>query len=122
MKTHYSYQFYGDDGLLKVRDVMKMFRYGFKSVGGLKVEEVLASGSGAVEYRLEGGCSVMLAPLEKEPGIEVCISVRGGSECGPGSENRAIEDDERAAEVERRIREDLKSIIYVDHGAAYCCE
>jgi hypothetical protein len=65
---------------------------------------------------------VKVAPSEKETGIEVCISVRGGSECGSGSENRTIEDDERAADVERRIREDLKSIIYVDHGAAYCCE
>lgn len=122
MKTVYSYPFYRDESLLKVQDVMKMFRYGFKSIGGFKAEEVLASGSGAVEYRLEGGCSVTVAPSEAEPGIEVCISVGEGRECGAGSESRACEEDERAADVERRIREDLKSIIYLDHGAAYCCE
>ena len=113
MKTHYSYPFYGDDGLLKMQDVMKMFRFGFKTVAGLKVEAVLVKGAepagcGAVEYRLEGGCSVTVIPSEKDPGIEICFSAGESCEYGSG--------------VEKRIREDLESIIYIDHGAAYCCE
>lgn len=113
METLYSYHF-GYDNLTRMHGVLKMFRYGFKELGGIRVENVSvrehgdAEGS-AIEYRLEGGCSVQIIPDEKAPAIEVRIEVPSDS-------------DPDAAGTERMLRKDIESIIYVDHGAAYCCE
>ena len=40
MKTLQIYKFEGADGMTKMQDVMKMFRFGFRSIGGLKVEGI----------------------------------------------------------------------------------
>ena len=113
----YSYLFDGEDGMLKMQDVMRMFRYGFKTIGGLKVESVKekspeAGGNNdcsAVEYRLAGGSYVMIQTSGTEPELEVCIYAAGNSK-------------DIAADTEARIRRDLESIIYMDHGMGYCCE
>lgn len=119
MNNLYRYQLNGDDALTKMHDVMKMLRYGFKDLGGIRVESVRVPEAsederkdfegGAVEYRLEGGCSVQIIPDEKALAIEVRIAVPGDGEPD-------------AAAIERMLRKDIESIIYVDHGAAYCCE
>lgn len=115
--THtYTYQFYGDDGWLKMQDVMKMLRHGLKMVGGFEVESIQEH-SRTLEYRLTGGSSVTIslpaaeteADPETEPAMGVEISV-------------ATENDAAAAAREVRIRKDLESIIYMDHGMGYCCE
>ena len=112
----YSYLFDGEDGMLKMQDVMRMFRYGFKTVGGLKVESVKekspeAGGNNdcsAVEYRLSGGASVIIQTSGTEPELEVCIYAEDGNGI--------------ATDTESCIRKDLESIIYMDHGMGYCCE
>ena len=129
----FTYQFYGDDGLLKMQDVMKMLRHGLKKVGGLEVESiqehsrqidgditsdrVKAPYLDALEYCLAGGLHVFIRSftgetgfdMKAEPQLELEISVAGGN-------------DDDAAAVEARIRKDLESIIYMDHGMGYCCE
>ena len=129
----YTFRFYGDDGMLKMQDVMKMLRHGLKTVGGLEVESiqelsrqiegditsdgVKAQYLDALEYCLAGGSHVSIRSLTGEPGsdpkadprMEVTISV-------------ICADDDAAAALEARIRKDLESIIYMDHGMGYCCE
>ena len=117
METLRSYRFAGDDAELKMQDVMKMLRYGFKTIGGLVVEEVhageavgTAGGLGhSIEYRLAGGTAVKVRPSEDGSVLELRISAAG-------------ESDEEAAAIESRVRSDLESIIYMDHGMGYCCE
>ena len=115
--THtYTYRFYGDDGMLKIDDVMKMLRHGLKSVGGLEVESIQEY-SQSLEYRLDGGLHVFIRSLtgkteldmKAEPLLELEISVAG------------VNNEDTAAR-EARIRKDLESIIYMDHGMGYCCE
>ena len=153
--TFYSYSFDGADGELRMQDVMKMFRFGFKSLGGLKVEEILdhRKGSGerlccgpegiessgewsAVEYRLAGGSAVIIRPFGAElnygtasdtddaPRIEISILIAGGDNeiAGGVNENEGAGVDEEAADIERRVRRDLESILFMDHGMGYCCE
>ena len=112
----YTYRFYGDDGMLKMQDVMKMLRHGLKTVGELEVESIQEY-SQSLEYRLDGGSHVFIRSLtgetgldiKAEPQLELEISVTEGND-----------DDAAAREV--RIRKDLESIIYMDHGMGYCCE
>ena len=120
MKNKYIYQL-EEGSLSEMQLVIKMFRCGFKSIGGIKVESVLDHGKGAdgqqktapendvLEYHLAGGPSVEIRPSTAESKIEVYISVPGN-------------DKENAAETEARIREDLESIIYMDSRMGYCCE
>ena len=86
-----SYRFDGIDGDLKMQDVMKMFRYGFKSIGGIKVESVCSLGQeagscnsgyeevrgrlmpGAVEYHLADGSSITIRPSESEQVLEISL-------------------------------------------------
>ena len=112
----YSYLFGGEDGMLKMQDVMRMFNYGFKTIGGLEVVSVTDKSPGAggnndcsaVEYLLAGGLSVMIKMSDIELELEVCIS---------SEDSKGI-----AADTESCIRKDLESIIYMDHGMGYCCE
>ena len=144
--TFYSYSFDGADGELRMQDVMKMFRFGFKSLGGLKVEEILDHRKGpgewsAVEYRLAGGSAVIIRPFGAElnsgtasdtddaPRIEISILIASGdNEIAGGvneNEGAGVDEeaaDERAADIERRVRRDLESILFMDHGMGYCCE
>ena len=129
----YTYRFYGDDSLLKMQDVMKMLRHGLKTVGGLEVESIQDKSpqlEGVVvsdvvkspcfdmlEYRLAGGSYVSIRSfageteldMKAEPLLELEISVAG------------VNNDDTVAR-EARIRKDLESIIYMDHGMGYCCE
>ena len=117
LDTSYIYKLKGDSGVLSMQSVMKMFRCGFKTIGGIEVERILdhkddpaeLSGSGAVEYRLTGGSSVIIKPSGTGPMIETSISIGSGSK-------------ENAAEIEERIRLDLENIIYLDYRSGYCCE
>lgn len=125
----YTYPREGDSGMIDTHLVMKMFRCGFKSIGGIKVERVLdhskeAAGSqeeareafsedghvkGGIEYRLSDGSSVEIRASGIEPKLEVHILIAG-------------DDAESALELEKRIREDIESIIYMDNRMGYCCE
>ena len=124
--TLHIYSFEGDDGLLKMQAILKLFRYGFKTIGDLKVESVLDYSKGLdglpasdmLQYRLAGGSSVILKPSASgqdsstsdiEPKLNVYISVRGDSEA-------------QAAAIEARVSDDLESIIYMDDRMGYCCE
>lgn len=115
--TLHSYLFEGADGMEKMQLIVKLFRYGFKTIGGLAVGQVLDYSrgidglpeSGVIEYRLAGGSAVILKPFGNEPKLNVYISTAGDTE-----------DD--TANMEERIRKDLESIIYMDHGMGYCCE
>ena len=106
--------------------VMKMFRCGFKSIGGIKVGRVLDHGkeeavsleNSSIEYRLAGGSSVVIRQSGAEPKLEVCISV-----ASEDAKNAAAGDSvESALKIEKRIREDIESIIYMDNRMGYCCE
>ena len=115
--TLHIYTFEGDDGLLKMQAILKLFRYGFKTIGDLKVESVLDYSRGldglpasdVVQYRLAGGSSVILKPSTTGPKLTVYISIRSDSE-------------ENAAAFETCVSEDLESIIYMDDRMGYCCE
>lgn len=117
MDTIYTYRFEGDDGESRIREIMKMFRCGFKALGGLEVEEVLDcrkhrigyTKSEAVEYRLAGGTTVTVRPSVTAPEITADIAVTAG-------------DPQEAVDTEARIREDLENIIYMDSRMGYCCE
>ena len=108
MDTHQIYNLGGSDAETRMNDVMKMFRYGFRTIGGFDVEHVLDHG-GTVEYDLAGGHSVTIKPLHEDSAIEVSVSAAG-------------DDDKEAAEAEALIREEIESIIYIDYRAGYCCE
>lgn len=92
------------------RLLMKMIRFGFRSIGNLEVESVTASrDSDAIEYRLAGGHLVAFSPAANEAKIEVQISL-------------ACDDPEEAACLEKRIFEDIEGIVHLDARAGYCCE
>lgn len=107
MDTHQIYHLGGPDAELRMNDVMKMFRYGFRTIGGFDVERVLDRG-GTVEYGLAGGHAVMIKPFYEDAAIEVSVFPAG--------------DDKEAAAAGGRIREEIENIIYIDYRAGYCCE
>ena len=73
--TMHTFQFEGDDAMEKMQLILKMFRFGFKSIGGLKVEEVLDYSRGVedlpesdgIQCGLEGGCGLILKRGAGEP-------------------------------------------------------
>lgn len=117
MNSLYKYSFEDDDGMQNMQDVLKMFRYGFKTIGNIEVERVLdhsngtdgATGSEIIEYRLVDGSSIEIRPSGAGPEVKVCISV-------------ANVNDKKAACIETQIREDIESILYLNYRAGYCCE
>ncbi len=114
MNSLHKYRFEDDDGM---RYVLKMFRYGFKTIGNIEVERVLihsngtdgATGSDIIGYRLADGSSIEIRPSDAGTEAEVFISVASVNE-------------ENAACIETRIREDIESILYLNCRAGYCCE
>ena len=143
----YTYPRKGDSGMIDIQLVMKMFRCGFKSIGGIKVERVLDHSKGAdarseetreiasevspekssIEYRLFDGSSVVIRPSDAEPKLEVNILIAGDDTENASAEYdtekvSADESMERASETEKHIREDLENIIYMDNRMGYCCE
>ena len=115
--TIHNFEFVGDDAMEKMQLIVKMFRIGFRSIGGLKVEDVMDYSRGLeglprsemIEYRLAGGSALVLKPSADEPKLSVYISVKGDSE-------------ESAANLEKRVCDDLEGIIYMDDRMGYCCE
>ena len=125
----YTYRFDDSSGLSDMQLVLKMFRCGFKSIGGIKVERVVnhsmeeggymkdvlrtvsedSKEKGSIEYRLSDGSFVKIRPSGAESKLEVLISAAGDSM-------------ESASGIEKRIREDLENIIYMDNRMGYCCE
>lgn len=113
----HTYQYSETDGMPRMQLILKMFRYGFKTIGGLKVESVLDYSKGmdglpasdVVEYRLEGGSALVIRPSGTEPKLNIYISIKGDSE-------------EAATALETRVCEDLESIIFMDDRMGYCCE
>ena len=133
INTQYTYRFEDGSDMTDMRLAMKMFRHGFKELGGLKVENVLVrskeegsvpvcekmggmekvyAAPDSIEYGLAGGSSVVIRTSGSEPIINVVISVT----------DRENESKHGAAETEKRIHEDLESIIYIDSRMSYCCE
>ncbi len=129
MKNKYIYQF-EDGSISDMRLVIKMFRCGFKSIGGIKVVSVLDYNKGAdgqqktapendvLEYHLAGGPSVEIRPSSAESKIEVYISVPGDDKEGAAADDFLV----NTSEIEKCIREDIESIIYMDSRMGYCCE
>lgn len=111
MNTQYSYQFEGADGVIRIQDAMKMFRYGFGRIGNIEVESVLKGQpeSGDVQYVLADGSSILISPGETEAKLDVFISIASGSE-------------DKASEIEAHVRNDIESIVYIDDRMGYCCE
>ena len=115
--TMHSFQFEGDDAMEKMQLILKMFRYGFKSIGDLRVEEVLDYSRGVeglpesdvIQYRLEGGSALILKPSAAEPKLNAYISVTGDSS-------------DSAAAIEKGVCEDLERIVFMDDRMGYCCE
>lgn len=115
--TIHSFGFEGDEAMDKMRVIVRMFRIGFRSIGGLRVENVMDYSRGIeglpqsdmIEYRLEGGSALVLKPSADEPKLSVYISIKGDSE-------------ESTAAIEKRVSSDLESIIYMDDRMGYCCE
>jgi phosphoglucomutase len=115
--TLHTYQFSDPDGMLKMQLILKMFRYGFKTIGDLKVESVLDYSKGldglpqsdVVQYRLEGGSALVIRPSGTEPKLNVYISIKGDSR-------------ESAESIEARVCEDLENIIFTEDRMGYCCE
>ena len=115
--SRHIYHFDGSDAMSKMQLILKMFRFGFKTIGDIEVESVLDYSKGldglpqsdVVEYRLAGGSAVILKPSATEPKLSVYISVKADSE-------------EAAAAMETRICEDLDNIIFMDDRMGYCCE
>lgn len=125
----YTYPRKGDSSVIDMQLVLKMFRCGFKSIGGIKVDSVMDHSKGAdgcpekaretasevspeksiIEYRFSDGSFVKIRPSGAESKLEVFISAAGDSL-------------ESASEIEKRIREDLENIIYMDNRMGYCCE
>ena len=101
------YQFEGADGMQNMQQILKMFRFGFKSIGGIEVESV--SASDVIEYRLAGGSSVVIKPIGDEPELAVDVSIAGDNK-------------ETADETEKRVYADLGNIMYMHYRAGYCCE
>lgn len=105
-------------------DTMKMFRFGFKTLGDLEVEEVLANGglpggiaeeppaplgSFAVEYRLAGGTTMTISPSGAKPELKVQIRI-------------AADNPEEAEGIEKRICEDIDNIVHLNSRMGFCCE
>lgn len=115
--TIQSFEFVGDEAMEKMRVIVKMFRIGFRTIGGLSVENVMDYSRGIeglpksemVEYRLAGGSALVLKPSANEPKLNVYVSIKSDSE-------------ESAAAIEKRVCDDLESIIYMDDRMGYCCE
>ena len=133
INTQYTYRFEDGSDMADMRLVMKMFRHGFKEIGGRKVENVIVNSKeegtvpvcekmggmekayaapDSIEYELAGGSSVVISQSVGEPIINVAISVT----------DREDESKHDAAETEKRIHEELESIIYMDSRMSYCCE
>ena len=117
MKTQHCFCLDNGYGALDVHDLMKMFRCGFKSLGGIDVEKVLVHRQGPerapdtdiVEYHLADGSSVLIEPSGTEPELTISIRLSDSST-------------ENAADLEKSICEDIENIIYLDQRACYCCE
>lgn len=109
--------YYNESDISDLQMVMKMLRFGFKSLGGIEVKSVTdhskasdeRSAADIIEYRLDGGSGVVIRTHDTEPKLEVCISI-------------ANNDRENAAKTEARIRADLENIIHMDNRMGYCCE
>lgn len=109
--------YYYESDISDFQMVMKMLRFGFKSLGGIEVISVTDHSKGEegspatdiVEYQLDGGYTVLIMTHDSEPKLEVCISI-------------ADNDNENAAKTEKRIRADLENIIHMDNRMSYCCE
>ena len=124
--TIHSYRLEGDSGMLNMQDVMKMFRCGFKTIGGIEVESILDHSRNqqkndvleepnslycinTIEYRLDEGSSVVIRSSIDEPEIKVWISI-------------ADDNKKRASSLENRICEDIENIVYINYRVGYCCE
>jgi hypothetical protein len=114
VSTTRRYSFGDDDGFRRIRDIMKMFRYGFRTIGRLEVEKVTEHGTGLdgipdVEYLLAGGSSLLIHASEAEPELKADISIVCGNS-------------EDASAMEKAICGDLENIIYMEDRMGYCCE
>lgn len=81
--TLYSYEFDGESGFEKMKNIMNSFRQGIKSLGGKEVKKVLDYNEGldglpksnVIKFLLADNCSVVVRPSGTEPKIKTYISV-----------------------------------------------
>ena len=114
VSTTRRYGFGDDDDFRRIRDIMKMFRYGFRTIGKMEVEKVMDHGTEQdgipdVEYLLAGGSSLLIHASEAEPELKADISIVCGNS-------------EDASAMEKAICGDLENIIYMEDRMGYCCE
>lgn len=106
MNTQYTDQLYDDD-ILRIQDVLRLFRYGSTSIGGIEVESIRENSQKPedcnelkmLEYMLAGGTVITIRSFDFEPKLEISISITN--------------DVAEATCLEERIRKDLESIIYM---------
>ena len=83
LNTLHSFTFEGASGFTKMQEIMKKFRKGLDSIGGLKVEKTEDYSKGlnglpksdVLKYMMEGNCSVVVRPSGTEPKLKTYISV-----------------------------------------------
>jgi phosphoglucomutase len=83
-----SYTFEGNLGFAKMQSIMKAFRGGISSFGGLKVLGVLDYKDGldglppsdVLKFKLEGGSTVVIRPSGTEPKLKAYFSASADSE------------------------------------------
>ena len=113
IKITHSYRSGGSGGVPDLRVIMKMFRCGFKALGGMNVESVTdhsrETDHDEIEYRLADGSSVVLKSSGAGSELTVCMTIFGDSR-------------EDAEETGKRILADIENIVYMDLRAGYCCE
>ena len=87
LNTLHSYEFDGEPGFHKMKEIMNKFHVGVDEFGGKKVEKVLDYSKGldglpksdVLKYLLEGNSSVVVRPSGTEPKLKVYISISAAS-------------------------------------------
>lgn len=106
INTLHSREFAGSAGFARMQEIMAAFRKTTAGIGGRKIRRVLDYAPGldglpasdVLKFLLEDGCSLVVRPSGTEPKLKFYISV-----CAP--------DRAEAAETEKRILEDIETII-----------
>lgn len=107
LNTLHSYEFDGAAGFVRMQEIMAEFHKGVDVIGPKKVLNVLDYSKGlnglpksdVLKYLLEDNCSVVVRPSGTEPKLKTYISV-------------SVDSKEAAEEMETKIVESLKDIIF----------
>ena len=90
------HRFEAAGGMRELQYAMKMFRCGFRTMGDIRVEDVIDHGEESDRSAGSGSA------------LEICISAADGGSI--------------TADMEKRICADIENIVNIDYRAGYCCE